>query len=364
MSELSGTLMSENRIVATVKSGTISDYDPVFIPLFFKNSPDVGSWLSSRAIDRTRTNSRLLKRVFRLNSATDTETALAVHGATITDRYWFKPSGSDLSYSDICFKKNDFDGLALFGDPDGFSKVPSRTPELTNTGSFEKCWRLIDNRWWMYKAGSPLEHFSELFTSRIGEELSFDMAYYEMDDSYIRSLDFTKAGSVYFEPISSIMGDNDDYTDCFRTLTTISQELAIQYLRMIWLDTICFNMDRHTENFGFLRNPDNGNIISMAPNYDNNIALISRGYPKDLSRNSDSLIRFFDSFLNECSDAVSMLKAMDIPVITAEMIEKHVAETPFEVDLPSLKSFILNGQEITFDLIEKTRDIEYSDLDR
>ena len=118
-------------------------------------------------------------------------------------------------------------------------------------------------------------HFSELFISRIGEELSFDMAYYEMDDSYIRSLDFTKAGSVYFEPISSIMGENDDYTDCFRTLTTISQELAIQYLRMIWLDTICFNMHRHTENFGFLRDPNNGNIISMAPNYDNNIALIS-----------------------------------------------------------------------------------------
>ena len=41
-------------------------------------------------------------------------------------------------------------------------------------------------------------------------------------------------------------------------------------------------MDRHTENFGLLRDNDGGEIIKPAPNFDNNIALISRGIPRML----------------------------------------------------------------------------------
>ena len=56
------------------------------------------------------------------------------------------------------------------------------------------------------------------------------------------------------------------------------------------MDTIIFNMDRHTQNFGFLRDIDTGEIISLAPNFDNNVALISRGYPKDVSREKMDLL--------------------------------------------------------------------------
>ena len=49
-------------------------------------------------------------------------------------------------------------------------------------------------------------------------------------------------------------------------------------------------MDRHTQNFGFLRDIDTGEIISLAPNFDNNVALISRGYPKDVSREKMDLL--------------------------------------------------------------------------
>ena len=86
----------------------------------------------------------------RLRTTDDIATALAVNAATVTDRYWFKPEGSSAVYEDIRFKENYFAELALRGDPDSFSRKPSRTPELTNTGSFEKCWKLIAGEWWMY----------------------------------------------------------------------------------------------------------------------------------------------------------------------------------------------------------------------
>ena len=49
----------------------------------------------------------------------------------------------------------------------------AHTPELTNTGSFEKCWRLIGGEWWMYKRADRLALFSELFVYELGTALGF-----------------------------------------------------------------------------------------------------------------------------------------------------------------------------------------------
>lgn len=306
MINITGTIMSEDRIVATVKNGEITDYDEKLIPLYLKRTKNVEGWLASRAIDTHRTNSRLLKKALRIRTADDAQTALAVNAATVTDRYWFKPEGSTAVYEDVRFKENYFDSLALRGDPDGFSRKPSRTPELTNTGSYEKCWRLIDGQWWMYKSGNENEHFSELFICKLGEKLEMEIAHYEMDGEYICTQNFTDGEKWNYEPISSLMDENEDYNDCFETIYDISPTLAEQYLKIVWFDTVCYNMDRHTGNFGFLRDVESGEIVSMAPNYDNNIALISRGYPNDISREGDGFIRFFRKFLAEnpgrCAD--------------------------------------------------------------
>ena len=159
MLSITGTLMSEDKVIATVKKGEIIDYDEALIPFYLKRTKYMEGWLASRAIDTHRTNSRLLKRALRLRTADNAQTALAVNAATVTDRYWFKPEGSNARYEEIRFKENCFDNLALWGDPNGFSHKPSRTPELTNVGSFEKCWRLIDGTWWIYKSGTKNEYF-------------------------------------------------------------------------------------------------------------------------------------------------------------------------------------------------------------
>lgn len=292
MLKITGTLLSQDRPIAQIEDGVITSSDPDLLPLYLARTGDVEGWLASRAIDTHRVNSRLLKRALRLQQTDDASTALAANAATVTDTYWFRPQDAQLTYADIRFRENYFDQLALRGDPDGFSQRPSRTPELTNTGSFEKCWRLLDGSWWMYKSGKGEEYFSELFICRLGEALGLHMAHYEMDGGYIRSRDFTDGASVNFEPFSALVDDDEDYCRCFTVLYEMSPALARQYLMLLWMDTICYNMDRHTENFGFLRDVQSGAILSLAPNYDNNVALIARGYPASASRDGDGLIRF------------------------------------------------------------------------
>ena len=84
MQNITGTLMSEDCVIATVKNGVITDADERLLPLYLKRTGNIEGWLASRAIDSHRTNSRLLKRALRLRTTDDIATALAVNAATPT----------------------------------------------------------------------------------------------------------------------------------------------------------------------------------------------------------------------------------------------------------------------------------------
>ena len=303
----------------------------------------------------------------RLKEKDDVNTVLAVNGATLTDNYWVKSSDSLATYEEIRFKDNLFDKLALCGDPDSYSLKPARTPELTSIGSFEKCWRLINGKWWLYKKSNDNEIFSELFISKLSERLQLPTARYEKDGDYIRTLDFTDGAKVNYEPIYSLVGEDDDYQYCFDTLLKLSKELARQYLLLVWMDTICFNMDRHTQNFGFLRDVETGEILSLSPNFDNNIALISRGYPKDVARQKNGLIRFFRDFIVNSQEAKEMYRAIKLPVTNQMILDECFKEIDTQVDRDVISSFILNGQRTVNDIIYNDESIlmgedDYSSL--
>mgnify|MGYP004629358329 FL=1 len=85
MQSITGTLMSEDRPIATVKNGVITESEDALLPLYLKRTMDVEGWIASRAIDSHRTNSRLLKKALRLRTTDDVQTALAVNAATVTD---------------------------------------------------------------------------------------------------------------------------------------------------------------------------------------------------------------------------------------------------------------------------------------
>jgi len=341
--------MSKDRVVAVVRDGLIIESDRALLPLYLKRTGDVEGWLAGRAIDPHRTNSRLLKKALRLTAADDVEVVLKVNAATITDTYWICIDGSDLSYDDVRFKVNYFDKLALQGDPDSFNQPYSPTPELTNIGSFEKCWRLADEKWWMIKQGNDLERFSELFVCKLGQTLGFPMADYFPENGTIRSPDFTDGASVNYESADSIVGSDEDYGFNFEAFWNLSPDIAEQYMQIIYLDTLCFNMDRHTKNYGVIRDVETGSVLSMAPNFDNNIALFARGVPAKMDRTSDKLILFYRDFLEQDSRALQIARCLPVP--DRDTIEKCVNQVPIPVDIESVCRFVLNGSGLIQDCL-------------
>lgn len=173
---------------------------------------------------------------------------------------------------------------------------------------------------WIYKKESKETRYSEYLIYLIGKQLlNFDMVVYELTEDGVRSKDFTENNVYNFEPFYSFVGDNEDYSNSFNMLNTISPKLAIDYLKMLYLDTLYRNYDRHNFNFGILCDADNGNVIKLAPNFDNNTALIFNSY-LDVNKG----VAFDDLFFNLLNNnkiAREMFLKINIPEITEKSLK-------------------------------------------
>ena len=339
MDKRSYEILSGDTLVAIWRENKLEVVNETLLPLYLKNIKNAYMWLETRAIDSHRANSRLLKKALRLAEKDDISTVVHVNGATITDNYWIRPVGSDLTYADVCFSDDYFSNLALKGTYNSFNRAANskrfKTPELTNVGSFEKCWKLKGGRWWMHKKANHEEMFSELFIYELGVRLGMNMAVYKRGEACVKSLDFTDSASVNFEPASAFMGDNEDYFDVIEALERICPAAIPDYIRMIFLDTVCANPDRHTNNFGLLRDTANGELLGLAPNFDNNMALIARGYPSK-PKASDMLIRLFCDVLDEHTDYREYL-----PEITEETVRDVIAKLNMRVKTQAVVDIVM-----------------------
>lgn len=345
---LSGDVMEEDDVVASFKEGKLTYMDTNRVPLFIKTTKDLSLWLEGRSIDAHRTNSRLLKKALRLKTDNDIIPVLKVYGRTLTDHFWFRPLRSKIHFKDLEFRTDIYSDVSLKGITRNIDDKPRFNPELTLIGSYEKCWKIENGEWYMYKSGTKNEIFSEWFCSRLCKALGLPTAEYDIIDGYIKTKNF--ASDYDFEPLKSIAGEDDSYEHCFPLIESISEEIAIQYLYLIWFDALVYNPDRYNENCGFFRDRKTGKIVSLAPNFDNNLALFARDIPSTPKRNTDGLIKSLKSFFQKNKKAKRLYANLPLPVITLEMVNKILDNQESPVSADFLFSYLNNGQKILKEL--------------
>ncbi|MCQ2742435.1 MAG: HipA domain-containing protein [Bacilli bacterium] len=340
--KLTGYLMHQDEIVAKFDNGVLDYLNEKKAPLFIARTKDLATYLSSRTLDLDRPNARFLLKQLGI---TDKEeyVALYAYGATIQDSFWFKPLGSRKKYADIRFDNELYADVALKGKILQLKGLTSPSPEFTNIGSFEKCWKKIDGEWWLYKAGKRDEILSEYFVYLLAHELGMPVATYALDGEYIRSKNF--ASKYDFEPMFSLLGDNESYDKVFEILLRYDEGIAADYIRLIWFDSIVYNVDRHNQNYGLLRDKKSGRVVSLAPNFDNNLALLA--YNKTLEQNvdKDGLMKLFVSFVSSNEVAKKMFKEMALPVISEEILDCVLERIEELKEKDKIKQFVLARYE-------------------
>ena len=350
--EYTGYVMSGNTIVAEFNKGVLVPPTHKLCPLVIKRTNSIYEFLKSRSIDSGRTNSRLLRKVLNINVKDDTLISLCSYAASISDNYWFKPKHSKLKYEDISFNNDIFFDTALKGIITIYPKKLILTPELTTNGSYEKGWRNIDGDWWLYKVGTVNERYSEVFYSRLFEKLNLPTAHYEIDGNYIRTANFAKG--VNFEPMISLVGDNEDIEYIYDVLNKINHQIALDYLRLITFDVILNNVDRHNENCGVLRDKETGEINSLAPNYDDNNTLISRNTTL-IAVEQEGFLSLFLKIIRKSKKIKEGLKEIEFPVITSNLLRSIHEEIglEIEVDFKTIERYIMFRYEAIIKAINK-----------
>ncbi|MCB2291683.1 hypothetical protein LGK97_18380 [Clostridium sp. CS001] len=329
-----GYLMYKDKQVAQIKdTDFVCSLDDNLLPIIMINK-NVGSfeaWLQTRVIDTHRTNSRQVRRRLSVRSEVPKEIVIKARAICITDSYWLKWADEDLTYKEVRNRLSDgLNTIALYGNATDINfNDADISPELTNIGSFEKCWKLIDGYWYMIKKGTYKENFAEVLISNIAIDFGFNAVKYEAieDGALVICKDFTNNVEVDFEPMFSFVREYWEIDDS----VSIIKELGYieEFLDITFMDALCYNIDRHTFNFGILRK--DGEPIGLAPNFDNNLGLSG-------VLNNRGLENTWYSTTFTRNNYKPLLKSYnyDIPKIDIEEIKEIINDTL--KDFPLLRS--------------------------
>jgi len=278
------------------KIGEIHNIDHLPIGTTWTTSPEKGKperrklndWWTSRSIPASREN--IQSALLQMHLLQTTELLPKCYGLSLSDQYWVCPNDSDLKWADINFFDNTFSGDVgdiLFGHEfDDSDKINLISPDNTSDGWLRKKWVIIDDKRLLMKGGSGPYHqeplneliacviMKRLGISHVPYTLTFygDLPYSLCETFVTPETDLVPAWRV----IQSLPRDNRD--SAFTHLLRCADELGIPNVeselgKMLALDYIIANTDRHYNNFGFVRDVETLKWQGVAPIYDSGTSL-------------------------------------------------------------------------------------------
>lgn len=275
-----------------IDKGYLFNKDHLPLPLQF-NIGQLTNWWNDRAVPQSRHGINQI--LHKLNVPNVNSLLLKNLALSLTDCYWVKPFGYEISWESVNLFNNDFSdpiGDLTFSTK-GDSKIKKATKFSPNTslqGELKKKWIIDSNSDRLLVKGnygtSFQQSLNEYFASEINarqknvpEFVKYSL--YDLNSDLGKSigcvcknfcnenLEFISAWDLSLSVKKK--GNISEY-DRFIMLC-VKNGLDEQYVRntleyQICCDFIISNLDRHYNNFGILRNPDTLEFISLAPLFD------------------------------------------------------------------------------------------------
>ncbi len=209
-------------------------------------------------------------------------------GLSLSDHYWIKPYNKNILWEDVNFFDNDFSddiGDVLFGMNDKNADFDFVSPDNTSDGNLQKRWKIIDGKRCLLKSGStPFKQqpFNEVIASFIMNKLDIEHIPYTItwidNKPYSVCEDFITKDTELISAWRVLqLRQKANHESSYLHYVNICKELGIDIVpaldRMIVLDYIIANEDRHFNNFGLLRDANTLEWIGAAPIFDSGTSL-------------------------------------------------------------------------------------------
>lgn len=255
------------------------------------------SWFKNRSVPDFRPDA--LKRLRAIGFESAASLMASGFGASLSDQYWIKPLGSTASWKDInCFENNFSEELGELLLPHDDSSITSlvkkiksnidvlaSSPDAALNGNLPKRWEIDSaGRRIMVKAGRPANRFQEPFNEAIASDLCSrildkgDYVTYSLRDNGF--MKWTSACETMvdqlteFVPAYAILSSSkvpsdqglfDFYVD---SCSAHGLDVKTGIEKMLVVDYLMANFDRHWNNFGLLIDTENREWLRPAPVFD------------------------------------------------------------------------------------------------
>lgn len=346
---------------------------PVGIP-FRQGRPDraaLNAWWTERSIPASRSG---IQEALETLEITDTKMLLVrCFGLSLSDHYWIKPEDSELTWDQINFFENPFSddiGDVLFGANKNANALDFSSPDSTSDGNLKKRWKIIDGKRCLVKGGSnPFRQqpFNEVIAAGIMERLHIPHVPYcvmwNQDAPYSVCEDFVSSETELIPAwriIQTMKKANDvsAYEHFVKCANSLGIPNVVPFLdRMIVLDFLIANEDRHLNNFGAIRNAETLEWVGMAPIYDSGSSL---GYDKvatEIRFERNIICKPFKNHHKEqltlVSDyswihfeALSDIRSLIINTLSSEGAENYIDETRIAAIADSVEHRIDHLKEV------------------
>ncbi|MBQ2988800.1 MAG: excisionase [Clostridia bacterium] len=251
----------------------------------------LNTWWTDRTIPAYRIGMRDALEAF--GAETPAVLSMRCHGLSLSDAYWIKAERSEMRWEDVNFFRRPFSddvGDVLFGARKSDHPLDLVSPDNTTDGFLKKRWIVKEGKRYLMKGGSYpffLQPFYEVVASEIMARLKLPHVPYTLIWSegkpYSLCEDFLDENTELIPAWRVMMTQKkSNGTSVYQHFVNCCESLGIGNVtafldRMITLDYIIANEDRHFNNFGLLRNAETLAWLGMAPIYDSGSCL---GYDK------------------------------------------------------------------------------------
>ena len=363
-----------------IKTGTVYDRDRLPVGVTERNGKAdrflLNEWWRDRSIPDTRQGIKDALYALEINNTQ--LLPLRSYGLSLSDSYWILPESSNINWYDLNFFENAFSediGDVLFGQERNIRTFDFNSPDNTTDGYLKKRWKIINGKRCLIKGGSNLERqqpFNEVIASKIMDRLGIYHAPYniiwEDDEPYSVCEDFVTKDTELISAWRIMQTQKKDnstsvyqhFVNCCKSLGAPDVVPALD--RMLVLDYIIANEDRHLNNFGLLRNAETLEWLGFAPIYDSGSSL---GYNSLLSqihteknitckpfkRRHDEQVKLVTSFdwidFSKLSDAGDMVREIFSDPRAKELISENRKEAIAEMVKRHIESLQTIGESHT-----------------
>lgn len=206
-------------------------------------------------------------------------------GLSLIDAYWITRDDG-LRYEDFNLFDNDISkelSLSVFNGTKTKINNTVLSPEFTTNGAIPKCWIKKDDGYYLYKsstgylgfANTGNEPYSEYYACQLLKELGIPYIDYDLEmykDELVSVCKIFTSKDIAYVPIY-LVANIDDIDKAYNWC--LEHNLEEAFGDMILFDALIYNHDRHLGNFGVIKDNHTGDILGMAPIFDNGAGLLA-----------------------------------------------------------------------------------------